>query len=142
MSEGTGSHNFLYLDFSPFSRSLYVINIYISKQQRLSFPRKVGASLSLPSRSQDCSRVLSVARFLSILQKVGISTGVSALVCRYTSSWQPVFLSMWSCFCQLPLSFSVSCTQASWKGSNHHKGGEQHGTRVFTRASRCHTRAI
>jgi hypothetical protein len=34
-----------YLDFSPFSRSLYVIDIYTSKQQRLSFPRKIVASL-------------------------------------------------------------------------------------------------
>jgi len=40
------SLNEYYLDFSPFLRSLYVIDIYISKQQRLSFPRKVGASLS------------------------------------------------------------------------------------------------
>src|SRR6266478_2797777 len=38
------SHNKLYLDFSPFSRSLYVIDIYISKKQRLSFPRKICAS--------------------------------------------------------------------------------------------------
>jgi hypothetical protein len=36
---------FIYLDFSPFSRSLYVIDIDASKQQRLSFPRKIVASL-------------------------------------------------------------------------------------------------
>src|SRR5712692_749350 len=45
------SHKIIYLDFSPFSRSFYVIDIYISKQQRLSFPRKVGASLSTPAFS-------------------------------------------------------------------------------------------
>jgi hypothetical protein len=39
------SHNNSYLDFSPFSRSLYVLDIYTSKQQRLSFPSKVVASL-------------------------------------------------------------------------------------------------
>ena len=35
-----------YLDFSPFTRSLYVIDIYTSKRQSLSFPRKIVASLS------------------------------------------------------------------------------------------------
>jgi hypothetical protein len=34
-----------YLDFSPFSRSVYVVDIDTSKQQRLSFPRKIVASL-------------------------------------------------------------------------------------------------
>jgi hypothetical protein len=34
-----------YLDFLPFSRSFYVVDIYTSKQQRLSFPRKIVASL-------------------------------------------------------------------------------------------------
>jgi|GraSoi2013_100cm_1033763.scaffolds.fasta_scaffold10918_6 hypothetical protein len=42
----SGSRNTeVYLDFSPFSRSLYVIEIYTSKEQRLSFPRKIVASL-------------------------------------------------------------------------------------------------
>ena len=39
------SHKHHYLDFSPFSRSLYVVVIYASKQQRLSFSRKIVASL-------------------------------------------------------------------------------------------------
>ena len=43
---GGTSHNIYYLDFSPFSRSLYVLDIYTSKQQRLNFPRKIVASLS------------------------------------------------------------------------------------------------
>jgi hypothetical protein len=34
------------LDFLPFSRSFYVIDIDTSKQQRLSFPCKIVASLS------------------------------------------------------------------------------------------------
>jgi hypothetical protein len=46
MSRGEGSQNLSYLDFSPFSRSSYVIDIYTSKQQRMSFSRKVLASLS------------------------------------------------------------------------------------------------
>jgi hypothetical protein len=40
-----------YLDFSPFSRSFYVIDRDTSKQQRLSFPRKIGASLYTPAFS-------------------------------------------------------------------------------------------
>jgi hypothetical protein len=35
-----------YLDFSPFSRSFYVIDRNTSKRQSLSFPRKIVASLS------------------------------------------------------------------------------------------------
>ena len=33
------SHIYSYLDFLVFSRTQYVIDIYISKRQRLSFPR-------------------------------------------------------------------------------------------------------
>src|SRR6266576_6217226 len=35
---------FSYLDFLPFLRSVYVVDISISKRQRLSFPRKICAS--------------------------------------------------------------------------------------------------
>jgi hypothetical protein len=41
-----------YLDFSPFSCSSYIIDMYISKQQRLSFPRTALASLYLLMCSQ------------------------------------------------------------------------------------------
>jgi hypothetical protein len=45
------SHKKGYLDFSPFSRSFYVIDIDTAKQQRLSFPRKIGALLYSPAFS-------------------------------------------------------------------------------------------
>jgi hypothetical protein len=48
------SQNKAYLDFSLISRSFYVVDIYTSKQHRLSFPRKIGA------RSTPC--VLKYAR--------------------------------------------------------------------------------
>jgi len=41
----------VYLDFSPFSRSFYVVDIDTSKQQRLSFSPQVGASLNIPAFS-------------------------------------------------------------------------------------------
>ena len=44
-------HNISYLDFLSFSRSFYIVDISISKRQRLSFPRKVVASLYAPGFS-------------------------------------------------------------------------------------------
>jgi len=54
-----GLFQVIYLDFSPFLRSEYVVDIAIAKRQRLSFPRKICASLFFPKEQIDHEYIYS-----------------------------------------------------------------------------------
>jgi len=107
-----------YLDFSSFSRSFYVIDIDTSKQQRLSFSRKVVASLSNPAISGSRMR----SRKIKALAKLDCSPIALFLFRGYIRGWQPLFSSIELLFYHFTLFLSVSYTRSSEQETNTPKG--------------------